>query len=116
MGSRRPRADAAPFNIQHYNQQSLKQGETLRYALILCNVYKRGIQKVKFTIKKQEVKRMQGELPLGDAPPACISSTRNYLGYLDIPCWYLSIRPSYLPSAMSWTPWSARLSSLMKNY
>ncbi len=30
--------------------------------------------------------------------------------YLDIPCWYFSIRPSYLPSAMSWTSWSARLS------
>ena len=30
MGSRRPRADAAPFNIQHYIQQSLKQGETGR--------------------------------------------------------------------------------------
>jgi hypothetical protein len=53
MGSRRPRADAAPFNIQHYIQQSLKQGEILRYALILCNVYKRAIQKVEFTIKKQ---------------------------------------------------------------
>lgn len=34
-------------------QQSMKQGETLRYALILCNVYKRGIQKVEFTIKKK---------------------------------------------------------------
>ena len=34
-------------------QQSMKQGETLRYALILCNVYKRAIQKVEFTIKKQ---------------------------------------------------------------
>ena len=33
-------------------QQSMKQGETLHYALILCNVYKRGIQKVEFTIKK----------------------------------------------------------------
>ena len=33
-------------------KQSMKQGETLRYALILCNVYKRGIQKVEFTIKK----------------------------------------------------------------
>lgn len=32
--------------------QSMKQGEMLRYALILCNVYKRGIQKVEFTIKK----------------------------------------------------------------
>ena len=53
MGSRRPRADAAPFNIQHYIQQSLKKGEIQRYALILCNVYKRAIQKVEFTIKKQ---------------------------------------------------------------
>ena len=34
-------------------QQSMKQGETLRYALILCNVYKRGIQKVEFTIRKK---------------------------------------------------------------
>ena len=34
-------------------QQSMKQGETLRYALILANVYKRGIQKVEFTIKKK---------------------------------------------------------------
>jgi hypothetical protein len=35
-------------------QQSMKQGETLHYALILCNVYKRGIQKVEFTIKKKQ--------------------------------------------------------------
>ncbi len=34
-------------------QQSMPQGETLHYALILCNVYKRGIQKVEFTIKKK---------------------------------------------------------------
>ena len=34
-------------------QQSMKQGETLRYALILANVHKRGIQKVEFTIKKK---------------------------------------------------------------
>ena len=34
-------------------QQSMKQGETLHYALILTNVYKRGIQKVEFTIKKK---------------------------------------------------------------
>ena len=33
--------------------QSMKQGETLRYGLILCNVYKRAIQKVEFTIKKK---------------------------------------------------------------
>ncbi|MBP3737591.1 MAG: DUF4377 domain-containing protein [Muribaculaceae bacterium] len=36
-----------------YVQQSMPQGETLRYALILCNVYKRGIQKVEFIIKKK---------------------------------------------------------------
>ena len=36
-------------HIQHL----MKQGETLRYSLILCNVYKRGIQKVEFTIKKK---------------------------------------------------------------
>ena len=34
-----------------YVQQSMPQGETLHYSLILCNVYKRGIQKVEFTIK-----------------------------------------------------------------
>ena len=58
---------------------------------------------------------MQGELSLCDTPPACIYSTRNYLSHLDIPCWYFSIRPSYLPSAMSWTSWSAHLSSLALN-
>ena len=36
-----------------YAQHSMKQGETLHYALILANVYKRGIQKVEFTIKKK---------------------------------------------------------------
>ena len=36
-----------------YVKQSLKQGETLHYNLILANVYKRGIQKVEFTIKKK---------------------------------------------------------------
>ena len=34
-------------------QQSMPQGETLHYSLILCNVYKRGIQKVEFTIEKK---------------------------------------------------------------
>ena len=34
-------------------KQSMKQGETLHYNLILANVYKRGIQKVEFTIKKK---------------------------------------------------------------
>ena len=36
-----------------YVQQSMPQGETLHYALILANVYKRAIQKVEFTIKKK---------------------------------------------------------------
>ena len=34
-------------------KQSMPQGETLHYDLVLCNVYKRGIQKVEFTIKKK---------------------------------------------------------------
>ena len=34
-------------------QQSMPQGETLRYNLVLANVYKRSIQKVEFTIKKK---------------------------------------------------------------
>ena len=34
-------------------RQSMPQGETLRYALFLCNVYKRGIQKVEFTINRR---------------------------------------------------------------
>ena len=34
-------------------QQLMPQGETLRYGLVLCNVYKRGIQKMEFTIKKK---------------------------------------------------------------
>jgi hypothetical protein len=33
--------------------QSMLQGEKLHYGLVLCNVYKRGIQKVEFTIKKK---------------------------------------------------------------
>ena len=36
-----------------YVKQSMKQGETQHYNLILANVYKRGIQKVEFTIKKK---------------------------------------------------------------
>ena len=34
-------------------QQSMKQGETLHYGLILCNVYTRGLQKVEFIIEKK---------------------------------------------------------------
>ena len=33
--------------------QSMNSGEEVRYALILVNVYKKGLQKVEFTIKKQ---------------------------------------------------------------
>ena len=40
-------------NEMAHVQQSMPQGETLHYGLILCNVYKRGIQKVEFTIKKK---------------------------------------------------------------
>ena len=36
-----------------YVKQTMKQGETLHYYLIFANVYKRGIQKVEFTIKKK---------------------------------------------------------------
>lgn len=33
--------------------QSMNSGEEVRYALILANVYKKGLQKVEFTIKRQ---------------------------------------------------------------
>ena len=33
--------------------QSMNSGEEVRYALILANVYKKGLKKVEFTIKKQ---------------------------------------------------------------
>ncbi|MCI7071430.1 MAG: DUF4377 domain-containing protein [Bacteroides pyogenes] len=33
--------------------QSMKSGEELRYALILANVHKMGLQKLEFTVKKQ---------------------------------------------------------------
>ena len=33
--------------------QSMQSGEEVRYALILANVYKKGLQKLEFTIKKQ---------------------------------------------------------------
>ena len=36
-----------------YVKQSMKQGETLHYSLVLANVYKRGIQKVEFSITKK---------------------------------------------------------------
>lgn len=36
-----------------YIVQSMKSGEELRYALILANIYKMGLQKLEFTVKKQ---------------------------------------------------------------
>ena len=33
--------------------QTMLSGEEVRYALILANVYKMGLQKLEFTIKKQ---------------------------------------------------------------
>lgn len=33
--------------------QSMKSGEEFHYALILANVYKKGLQKLEFTVKKQ---------------------------------------------------------------
>ena len=42
----------AESEMEHV-KQSMKQGETLHYNLIHANVYKRGIQKVEFTIKKK---------------------------------------------------------------
>ena len=40
-------------NEMAYVKQSMKQGETLHYSLVLANVYKRGIQKVEFSITKK---------------------------------------------------------------
>lgn len=42
-----------PESEFRYITQTLKSGEELHYALILANVHKRGLQKVKFTVKKQ---------------------------------------------------------------
>ncbi len=33
--------------------QSMQSGEEVRYALILANVYKKGLQKLEFTVKKR---------------------------------------------------------------
>ena len=52
---------------------------------------------------------------IGASPFACRDERRGGLLcqlYLVSPCWNFCMRPSYLPSAMSWTSWSARLSSL----
>lgn len=45
--------DVIPENEFTYITQSMKSGEELRYALILANVYKMGLQKLEFTVKKQ---------------------------------------------------------------
>ncbi len=33
--------------------QSMKPGEEVRYALILTNIYRKGLQKLEFSIKRQ---------------------------------------------------------------
>lgn len=45
--------DVIPKNEFTYITQSMKSGEELRYALILANLHKMGLQKLEFTIKKQ---------------------------------------------------------------
>ena len=45
--------DVIPENEFTHITRSMKSGDELRYALILSNVYKKGLQKLEFTIKKQ---------------------------------------------------------------
>lgn len=45
--------DVVPENEFSHITQSMQSGEEIRYALILANVYKNGIQKLEFTIRKQ---------------------------------------------------------------
>lgn len=45
--------DIVPEDEFTHITQSMQSGEEVRYALILANVYKKGLQKVEFTIKKQ---------------------------------------------------------------
>ena len=45
--------DVVPEDEFTHITQSMQSGEEVRYALILANVYKKGLQKVEFTIKKQ---------------------------------------------------------------
>ncbi len=42
-----------PENEFTHITQSMKSGEEARYALILANIYKKGLQKLEFVIKKQ---------------------------------------------------------------
>lgn len=45
--------NVVPENEFTHITQSMKSGEEVRYALILANVYKKGLQKLEFIIKKQ---------------------------------------------------------------
>lgn len=45
--------DVIPENEFTHITQSMKSGEELRYALILANIHKMGLQKLEFTVKKQ---------------------------------------------------------------
>ena len=45
--------DVVPEDEFTHITQSMQSGEEVRYALILANVYKKGLQKVEFAIKKQ---------------------------------------------------------------
>ena len=44
--------DVVPEDEFTHITQSMQSGEEIRYALILANVYKKGLQKVEFAIKK----------------------------------------------------------------
>ena len=45
--------NVVPENEFTHITQSMKSGEEVRYALILANIYKKGLQKLEFVIKKQ---------------------------------------------------------------
>ena len=45
--------DVVPEDEFAHITQSMQPGEEVRYALVLANVYKKGLQKLEFTIKKQ---------------------------------------------------------------
>ena len=45
--------NVVPENEFTHITQSMKSGEEARYALILANIYKKGLQKLEFVIKKQ---------------------------------------------------------------
>ena len=45
--------DVVPEDEFTHITQTMQSGEEVRYTLILANVYKKGIQKLEFTIKKQ---------------------------------------------------------------